>query len=110
MENTVVSFIVENIFLFLPLGLTGIIATLFLYFTGKKENIEQHEDEVSDEWFLPKIRVNIYFLIYLLIWIVIIIIGVLSDFVIPTVVGGTIAVIPLVVMLLVSKTKKSKVM
>ena len=110
MENTIVNFIVENIFLFLPVGLTGIIVTLFLFFTGKKENIEQHEDMVSDEWFLPKIRINNYILIYLFVWIVIIIIGVLSDFIIPTVVGGTIAVIPLVVMMLVGyRTKKSKV-
>lgn len=110
MENTIVNFIVENIFLFLPVGLTGIIVTLFLYFTGKKENIEQNEDVVFDEWFLPKIRVNVLVLVYLFIWIVLIMIGVFSDFVIPTVIGGTIAVIPLIATMLVRcRIKKSKV-
>jgi len=111
MENTVVQFILDNIFLFLPLAITGIIITLILFFTGKKENISPPEELTSDNKTLFNIRINVYVLVYLFIWIMMIIIGVLSHFLIPTLVGGTIAVIPLIALILIEYTsKKSKVL
>ena len=44
MENNVVSFIAENIFLFLPLVITGIVVTLYLYITGSRDGTEIKDD------------------------------------------------------------------
>jgi hypothetical protein len=110
MENTVIEFIIDNIFLFLPLGITGIVITLILLFTSKQESIPEPDDLASDYKTIFNIRVNIYVLVYLFIWIMIIIIGLLSNFFIPTFIGGIIAAIPLILLVLIEfKTKNSKV-
>ena len=111
MESNVVSFIVENIFLFLPLGIIGIIVTLFLYLTGKKEEAREEDDLDADYVVLLKTNINVYVLIYLFIFFMMILIGILSNFVIPVVVGGVLASIPIVMMILVKiKTNRSKVL
>jgi hypothetical protein len=110
MENTVVQFIVENIFLFLPLGITGIIITTLLYVTGKKENKPEPEDVTSDDITKFHISINVYSFIYLVIWTTIFIIGILSDFLIPTITGGILALIPFLLMMgIKQKTKNPKV-
>ncbi len=110
MEKTIVQFILDNIFLFLPLGATGIIATIVLFFLPKKEASPKYEDVKSDRITILKIRLNFYMAVYLFVWIMIIIIGVLSDFLIPTLIGGIIAAIPPIVMIpLENKANKSKV-
>jgi hypothetical protein len=110
MEKTIVQFILDNIFLFLPLGATGIIVTIVLFFLPKKETSPKYEDVKSDLITILKIRLNFYMVVYLFVWIMIIIIGVLSDFLIPTLIGGIIAAIPLIVMILLeNKANKSKV-
>jgi hypothetical protein len=111
MEKTVIQFIVENILLFLPVGITGIVVTVILYFMSKQEDIPELEDLKSDFITLFNIRFNIYVLVYLFIWIMIIIIGLASNFIIPTIIGGIIAVIPLILMTLIELlTKNSKVL
>ena len=110
MENTVVQFIVENIFLFLPLGITGIIITILLYVTAKKENKPEPEDVTSDDITKFHITINVYVVIYLVLWATIFILGILSDFLIPTIIGGMLAFIPFVLMMSIKqKTKIPKV-
>lgn len=110
MEKTIVQFIIDNIFLFLPLGLLGIISTIVLIFTAKKEEKTESEDLEADFKTIFNIRFNIYFLVYLFIWILIVIIGLLSNFIIPTIIGGVIATIPLLLLTFIDyHTKKSKV-
>jgi len=110
MENTVIEFIIKNIFLFLPLGIAGIVITIFLFFTSKRESLPEPDDLESDYKILFHIRMNIYLVIYFFIWIMVILIGVFSDFIVPTIVSGTIAAIPLILMILSDyRTKKSKV-
>lgn len=109
MEKTIVQFILDNIFLFVPLGITGIIATIVLFFLPKKVTSEVSEDLSIDFVTFLKIRVNIYVGVYLFVWLLILIIGLLSDFLVPTIIGGIIASIPLLVlMFLERKTNKSK--
>jgi hypothetical protein len=111
MEKTVIQFILENIMLFLPVGITGIVVTVILFFISKRENIHESEDLKSDFITLFNIRLNIYVLVYLFIWIIIIIIGLSSNFIIPTIIGGIIAAIPLILMTLIElRTKNSKVL
>jgi len=110
MEKTIVQFILDNMFLFLPLGVTGIIATIVLFFLPKQETAQKFKDMKSDTITILKIRLNIYVVVYLFVWIMIIIIGVLSDFLIPTLIGGIIAAVPLVILMLLEyKTNRSKV-
>jgi len=110
MENTVIEFIIKNIFLFLPLGIAGIVITIFLLLTSKRESLPEPDDLEADYKTLFHIRMNIYMVIYFFIWIMVILIGVFSDFIVPTIVSGTIAAIPLILMILSDyRTKKSKV-
>jgi len=110
MEKNLAQFILENIFLFLPIVILGIVCTVVLMFISKKENRTEVENLESDFKTIFRIRFNIYFLVYLFIWIVILIIGLFSDFIIPTMIGGIIATIPLALLILVDyKTKKLKV-
>jgi hypothetical protein len=110
MEKTIVQFILDNIFLFLPLGASGIIATIVLFFYPKQGTTQNYEDMKSDIITILKIRLNIYVVVYLFVWIMIIIIGLFSDYLIPTLVGGIIAAVPLVILMLFDyKMNKSKV-
>lgn len=111
MESNVVSYILDNLFFFLPLGLSGIIITIYLFFTGKKEEIEYHEDLESDYKSILKIKLNVYVLIFSFIIVMIMIAGILSDFIIPTLIGAAIAVIPLILIILENyRSKNSKVL
>jgi hypothetical protein len=105
MENNVVTFITENIFLFLPLVTIGIVTTLYLYITGTRDGTEKKDDLDADSIVLAKVNVNVYVLIYLFIFVMMIIIGLLSNFVIPVLIGGIFASIP-IIMMCVSKLKQ----
>ena len=99
-EHTVVQFITESLMFFLPLVIAGIVVTLLLYFTGKKETPVEDENLMGNYLTILHIKINFYAVLYLLIWIVLITIGALSDFLIPTLISGTIALIPLIILLL----------
>ncbi len=101
MEHTVVQFITENLMLFLPLGIAGIVATLLFFFTGKKETPILEEHLTADYITIRHLTINIYAALYLMIWLVLIAIGILSDFLIPTLISGIIALIPLIILLLI---------
>lgn len=100
MEKTIVQFIVNNIFLFLPIGIAGVVITAFLFFFPNKEGSEQQETSISDTITFHKFRVNFYIVIYVFIWMLIGAIGLLSDFILPTLSGTIIAAIPLVLLFL----------
>jgi hypothetical protein len=106
MERTIVQFIIENIFLFLPLGIAGVVITAILMFLPKK-NIPQHEESVSDIITLFTLRFNLYNLVYFFVWIMILIIGLLSNYIVPTLIGSVIAAVPLILLQLI-KLKSSK--
>lgn len=106
MERTIVQFIIENIFLFLPLGIAGVVITAILMFLPKK-NIPQQEEPVSDIITLFTIRIDLYILVYFFVWIMITIIGLLSNYIVPTLIGSVIAAIPLILLQLI-KLKSSK--
>jgi hypothetical protein len=107
MEKTVIQFILDNILLFLPIGITGIVTTIMLCFISKKETISESEDLKSDLITLFNIKLNIYVLVYLFIWIIIIIIGLSSNYIIPTIIGGILAAIPIILMMLIEFMAKN---
>ena len=101
MENNIVQFITENIFLFLPIGIIGIATTLYLYVTASREGTEKKDDLQSD--YIPFFRftLNFYVLIYIFIFIMMVIMGFLSNFIEPVIVGGIFALIPILSLLIV---------
>ena len=102
MESNVVTFIVDNIFFFLPLGVIGIVATLYLYFTAKKDGSEIKDDLEADYIVVSKYSLNVYVLIYLFIFVMMMIMGLLSyESKIPVIVGGILALIPIIAFYLV---------
>ena len=106
MESNVVKFIVENIYLFFPLGISGIAITLYLYYTGKKEENDVKEELDADYIVLSKLKLNVYVLIYLFIFVMMLIIGALSDFIFPVIIGGAMALIPIILMIPVKNSSK----
>ena len=109
METNVINFIIENIYLFLPLGIAGIAITLILLFTGKKEGTTRTENLNVDDIPLSSYHINIYLLIYLFIWAMMLIIGISSNFIIPALVSGLLATIPIATILITHhKTPKIK--
>ncbi len=109
MERTIVQFILDNVFIFVPLGAAGVIATIVLYFLPTKETSKVSENLSTDFITLGKIQMNIYVVVYIFVWIMILIIGLFSDFLVPSIIGGIIAAIPLVVLTLLElKTSTSK--
>jgi hypothetical protein len=109
METNIISFIIENIYLFLPLGIAGITITLILLFTGQKDGTEHQENLKTDNIYLVTYPINIYLLIYLFIWAMMLIMGLTSNFIIPAFIGGFLATIPIAAILFTHlKTPKIK--
>ena len=87
--------------MFLPLGIIGIVTTIYLYVTGARDGTEEKEDLDVDYMALSKFNVNVYVLIYLFIFVMMFIMGFLSNFAIPVIVGGVLAAIPMIMLIFV---------
>ena len=100
METNVANFIAQNIMIFIPLGLIGIGLTLFLIFTAKKDKVEKNKEiELKHEISLFNKKFDINILAYLFIFFMMIIIGLLSEFYVPTLIGSIIAIMPVIILL-----------
>jgi len=103
MATNIISYISENIFIFLPLGITGVAVTIILYFTGKKEGYG-FKDNLQDDYLkISKFNVNIYIFVYFFIWLMYLITGLLCEFTMPIIVSGILALIPIIIMFIISK-------
>lgn len=110
MESSVVSFIMENIILFLLLGTCGIVITIYLFFTGEKVESDEKENLEADYINISNYNLNVYVLVYLFIFFMMIFIGFFSDFITPVTIGAVIAIIPIILIFLIRfRTKKTKV-
>lgn len=110
MESNIISFIMENIIIFLVLGSLGIGITIYLFFTGEKTGNEEKDNLETDYIKISNFNLNIFVLVYLFIFIMMILIGIFSDFIIPTIISSVLAIIPIVVLFLIRViTKKIKV-
>ena len=107
MESNVVKFILENIYIFIPLGSAGIVATCYLYYTGKTAD-KKIKDNLDDDYVVfSKININFFVIIYLFIFVMMIIIGALSDFLFPAIIGGVFTLIPIILLILTKSLLKS---
>ncbi len=106
MENTVIQYIVDRLAFFVPVLLGGFIITMILYFTGKKDTPIEEENLQEDYKRIGNFSINSLFIFYLAAWVVLVVIGVLSDFLIPTIVNGFIALIPLLLLILTRRRKQ----
>ncbi|MEF8848633.1 MAG: hypothetical protein V5A68_05810 [Candidatus Thermoplasmatota archaeon] len=97
MENNIISYILENLMIFLPIGLTGIIVTIILIVTGK-DYIREKERNFDREIFYPtrKKILNLFDLTYFFVISMLLMIGLFSNFIIESIVGFSFAIIPLI--------------
>lgn len=106
MENTVIQYIVDRLAIFVPVLIGGLIITLILYFTGKKDAPVPEKNLQEDYQKIGTIQINIFFIFYLVAWVVLVVIGVLSDFLIPTIVNCLISLIPLLLLIFTRRRKQ----
>ena len=97
MENNIISYILENLMIFLPIGLTGIIVTIILIVTGKNDRREK-ERKIDRNIFYPtgKKILNLFDLTYFFVIFMLLMIGLFSNFIIESIVGFSFAIIPLI--------------
>lgn len=95
MENAFVKFILDNLYIFLPILLAGFLVTIYLLWKSPKETPVKKENLLADYKKIGGHRVNIFIFFYLLIWVSMVLIGIFSGFIIPTFINGAIALIPL---------------
>jgi TRAP-type C4-dicarboxylate transport system permease large subunit len=99
MENALVKFVLDHLYIFIPLLLTGFLVTLYLLWKSPKETPVKKDNLLEDYKRLGSHRVNIFIFLYLLIWVVMVVIGIFSGFVVPTLVNSVFALIPLLVLI-----------
>ena len=99
MENALVNFVFDHLYIFVPLLLTGFLVTLYLLWKSPKETPTRKDNLLVDYKKIGRHRVNIFIFFYLLIWIVMVLIGIFSGFIIPTLINSVFALIPLLVLI-----------
>jgi hypothetical protein len=90
----------DDIPIFILLGSGGIIITIILCITGERNKTQEKIDTDFDYIHIFKISISIVALIYLFRLIMMFFTGMISDFIIPSLVGLILAVIPIVMIIL----------
>jgi hypothetical protein len=101
----------ENIpvYLFI-IGLASFI-TIILCITGKKNKVKEKIETDFDYVILFKTSISIITIIYLIRLIIMFSTGMISNFYLPAIIGGTIALFPIIVLALIRySTDKFKVL
>lgn len=83
----------ETLLFLLIIGIVSLIATIYLFFTGKKVEIERTEKDIGEVKVL-KTQIKLVPFIYLMIILILFIIGIFSDFIFNSVIGIVFASIP----------------
>ena len=86
--------------IFLSVGLAGVIITLLLYFTGEKKKPGKQEDKGLGSITILKLSISIILVLYLFRLLMMFFTGLLSKVYEPVFVGGLIACIPLILIVL----------
>ena len=101
----------EYILIFLLPGSAGVITTIILCLTGERTKTEINFTKNLDYIKLFKISISIVTLVYLFRVIMIVFVGIVSEFYIQTLIGGILALVPIIVLVVASyKRDKSKVL
>ena len=90
----------ENMPLILSIGFASIFITILICLKSKKTKIDKTPILDSGRVSILKFNTNVFFLVYLFLLIMMCIIGILSEFYEIVLAGGSIALIPLIIMIL----------
>ena len=82
------------------LGSGGIIITIILCLTGERNKTQEKIDSNFDFIHIYKFSISIISLIYLFRLIMMFFTGMISDFIIPSLAGGVLGLLPIVVIIL----------
>ena len=86
----------ETILLLLVIGVASLIATVFLFFTGKKVGIEKEKEDDIANVKIFNTQIKLVPFLYLIIILIMFAIGIFSDFVLNSIIGLIFASIPLI--------------
>ena len=106
MENALVKFVFDHLYIFVPLLLTGFLVTLYLLWKSPKETPVKKDNLLEDYKRIGSHRVNIFIFFYLLIWLVMVLIGIFSGFIIPTLINSVFALVPLLVLIFTRRSAR----
>lgn len=84
----------ETLIIILIIGVLSLIITLLLFFTGKKVEIKEKQGKDISNVKIFNTKIKLIPFLYLLIIIIMFIIGIFSDFLINSIIGFIIALIP----------------
>lgn len=90
----------DDIPILILLGSGGIIITIILFITGERNKTQDKIDSDFDYINIFKISISIVSLIYVFRLIMMFFTGMISNFIIPSLVGVILALIPIVVIIL----------
>ncbi len=95
----------ENLVILLIIGIVSLIATIYLFFTGKKVEIKRKEKDIGEVKVL-KTQIKLVPFIYLMIILILFIIGIFSDFIFNSIIGIIFASIPFLAYLIFDYRKE----
>ena len=100
-----------NLSLFLLMGLAGIVITIIICVTGEKKKEEKREDVDFGYITILKFSIGIILILYIFRFVMMFFTGVFSGLIMPVIVGGAFALVPLVLIVITEHKKyvKSKV-
>lgn len=85
-------------------GIAALIITIILCITGKKNKVKEKIETDIDYIIIFKISISIVTIIYLIRLIMMFSTGMISNFYIPAIIGGIIALFPIIVLALIRYT------
>ena len=92
----------ENVPIMLLVGSAGIIITIILCITGVRKKTKDDFDSSLDYITIFKIGISVFSLIYLFRLIMMFFTGMISNFTIPSVIGGLLGLLPILVITFVN--------
>ena len=97
-----------NLSLFLLMGLAGIVITIIICVTGEKKKEERQDDVDFGCIAFLKFTVSVILILYVFRFVMMFVTGMFSGLVMPVIVGGLFAVIPLFLIVLTGHKKYVK--
>jgi NADH:ubiquinone oxidoreductase subunit 3 (subunit A) len=94
----------ENLIVVLPIGLCAIGLTIYLVLSSKRDDTDKSLTFNCDSIHIFSKQVNLILIAYLLLVILTAIIGLLSNFLVPSIVGFICAVIPAFLLVVAKRT------
>lgn len=95
----------ENLNIIIPIGVFLIFLTVLLVITSSRNETKKEYGFHSRKIKVLNVKIDIITLIYFLLFFMMVCIGLLSNFLVPTIIGGVFALIPFLLLFYVENKK-----